>query len=88
MVNIKQTNLPVHFKFRLVQFNREGAKKYRWKKGGLLPPTGNYRYTPGVPAPDCCLFLSQSTDQQILTGDTPEWSDSEAPVQKVTGVYL
>ena len=32
--------------------------------------------------------MSQSTDQRIFTGGTPEWSDSEAPAQKVTGVYL
>ena len=55
------------------------------KKAGPLPATGNYRYTPGVPAPDCWLFLSQPNDQRTFTGSTPEWSDSEEAAQKVTG---
>ena len=27
-------------------------------------------------------------NRECATGVTPEWSDSEAPVEKVTGVYL
>ena len=34
----------------------EGAKNSGGKRAGLVPATGNYRYTPGVPAPDCYLF--------------------------------
>ena len=33
-------------------------------------------------------LTTQVPDQKNFTGATPEWSDSQAPAQKVTGVYL
>ena len=33
-------------------------------------------------------LTTQVPDQQNFTGATPEWSDSQALAQKVTGIYL
>ena len=57
----------------------------RWEKKKTLS-IGSVRENSGGNGQ--AYYQSQVTDQCNFTDVTPEWSDSEAPAVKVTGVYL